>query len=90
MQGERGRWIYAGAPVGAPSFRSGLTSTFLSHVDMIIRSTKDEVSVSTTFIKMLSSMYSYWTHHDLLPKDSTVDNRPTLLDRADIWLADRA
>jgi hypothetical protein len=27
MQGERGRWVYAGAPVGTPSFCSGLTST---------------------------------------------------------------
>jgi hypothetical protein len=27
MQGEHGRWVYAGAPVGAPSFCSGLTLT---------------------------------------------------------------
>jgi hypothetical protein len=63
---------------------------FLYHVDKIIILTTATEQVSAAFIKMLISMYSYWTHHDLLPKDPTADNKFTLLDHADTWLAKSA
>ncbi len=63
--------------------------TFLSHVDRIITmtTTKTTDQFPTTHIKVLLSVYSYWTHHGLLPKDPPADNKLTLLDRADTWLA---
>ena len=66
--------------------------TFLEHVDMIImivnaQTTKQLLTIS---MKMLLSTYSYWTEHNLLPKDSLADNKVTLLDEADAWLADGA
>ena len=44
----------------------------------------------TLFIKMLLAMYSSWTKHDLLAKDSLADERLKLLNRADAWLAEGA
>ena len=64
---------------------------FLYHVDMIItRTTTMTRQFPTTFIKVLLAMYSYWTHNDLLPNDPPADNKLTLLDRADTWLAESA
>jgi hypothetical protein len=43
-----------------------------------------------TSIKLFLNIYLYWTKHDLLPKDSLADEKVTLLDRADTWLAKSA
>ena len=62
---------------------------FLRHVDAIITSVANAQTTKqlpTIFIKMLLSMYSFWTENDLLPKD-LLDNKVTLLDNADTWLA---
>jgi hypothetical protein len=75
-----------------PQHRSTLV-VFLQHVDMIItdvanaQATKELPAVS---IRMLLSIYSYWTEHNFLPKDALADNKVTLLDNADTWLADGA
>jgi hypothetical protein len=68
---------------------------FLEGVDRIITkvtNAKTTKQLSSTFIKMLLRMYSYWTEHGLLPKDSPADNKVTftLLDHADAWLTNRA
>lgn len=44
----------------------------------------------TTFIEVLLGIYSNWTHHGLLYKDSQADDKLTLLDYADTWLTDSA
>jgi len=66
--------------------------TFLYHVERIITMTTTMTTEQfpTAYIKVLLGMYSYWTHNDLLPKDSPADNKLTLLDRADTWLAESA
>ena len=75
-----------------PQDRSMLV-TFLEHVAMIIiivgkaHTTKQ---LSTTSIKLLLRLYSYWTNHNILPKSSLADNEVTLLDKADAWLAEGA
>jgi hypothetical protein len=64
---------------------------FLEHVHRIIMAVAKAQTtgqLSTTFIKMLLWKYSHWTEHDLLPKDSPADKKVTLLDRADLWLAE--
>jgi hypothetical protein len=66
---------------------------FLEHVHRIIMAVAKAQTtgqLSTTFIKMLLWKYSHWTEHDLLPKDSPADKKVTLLDRADLWLAEGA
>jgi hypothetical protein len=70
----------------------GMLLTFLYHVDTIITMTTTMTTEQfpTAFIKMLLVMYSYWTHHELLPKDPPADNNVTLLDHADKWLAKSA
>jgi hypothetical protein len=73
-----------------PQHRSTLV-TFLKHVDGIIlhvAKAQNTKELPTLSIKMLLGMYSYWTEHDLLPKDSLTDKKVTLLDNADAWLAD--
>jgi hypothetical protein len=64
---------------------------FLSHVDRIITlttaMTRDQFP---SFIRALLGVYAHWTHHGLLPKDSPADNKLTLLDHADTWLAESA
>jgi len=66
--------------------------TFLYYVDRIITMTTTMTTdqFPTIFIKALLRTYSYWTHNGLLPKDSPADNKLTLLDRADTWLAESA
>ena len=66
--------------------------TFLYHVDRIITvtTTMTTEQFPTTFIKVLLGMYSYWTYNGLLPKDPPADNKLTLLDHADTWLAKSA
>jgi hypothetical protein len=67
--------------------------TFLEHVDAIIMKVAQAQTtkqLSSTFIKMLLSIYSYWTNHNILPKDSPADKKLTLLDRTDAWLAEGA
>ena len=68
---------------------------FLQDVDRIIEivaRAQTTKQLSTMFIKMLLRVYSYWTEHNLLPKDSgsLPDNKLTLLDAADTWLASGA
>jgi hypothetical protein len=66
---------------------------FLEDVDLIIKSVAQAQTtkkLSTTVIKMLRAMFSYWTKHDLLPKDLQADKKLTLLDNADALLADGA
>ena len=66
---------------------------FLHHVGIITKASTKALTtkqVSVTFIKTLLRMYSYWTHHNLLPKDPPADNTLTLLDLADTWLAESA
>jgi hypothetical protein len=76
-----------------PQDRSKLV-VFLRHVDMIIRvvanaqATTKQLPAST--IRLLLSIYSYWTEHNLLPEDMLASNKPTLLDNVDAWLADSA
>jgi hypothetical protein len=67
---------------------------FLDDVDRILTATTTVTMTteqfSTTYIKLLLGTYTYWTHHGLLPKGSPADNKLTLLDRADTWLAKSA
>jgi len=65
---------------------------FLSHVDRIITMTTTMTpgQFPTAYITALMYVYSFWTHNGLLPKDLSADNKPTLLDLADTWLADSA
>ena len=66
---------------------------FLQDVDWIIEnvaSAQTTKQLPTSFIKMLSRVYSHWTRHKLLPKDSLPDNKLTLLDVAGTWLASGA
>jgi hypothetical protein len=75
-----------------PQRRSTLVK-FLKHVDaiiMIVAVAQTTKQLSTISIKMLLRIYSYWTKHDLLPKDSLADKKVTLLDNADAWLAEGA
>ena len=63
---------------------------FLDGVDMIIKhvaKAQTTKQLSTIFIKLLLRIYSYWTEHNLLPKDSLADNKISLLGDADEWLA---
>ena len=65
--------------------------TFLDHVERIITiTTMTTEQFRTSFIKALLGTYSYWTHNGLLPRDSPTDNKLTLLDHADTWLAESA
>ena len=69
-----------------------LLLTFLEHVDAIITSVADAQATKQLpyiDIKILLSMYSFWTENDLLPKD-LLDNKVTLLNNADTWLAEGA
>ena len=73
----------------SPQCRSTLV-LFLQHVDMVITdvaNAQDTKELPAISIRMFLSIYSYWTEHNLLPKDSLADNRLTLLDNADAWLA---
>ena len=69
MQGERGRWIYAGAPVGAPSFRSGLTSTNTLSMNILkyspIGHQKDR-NIDRILIYLLSYHLSFKTEYDYI------------------------
>ncbi|KAI0277271.1 hypothetical protein BGY98DRAFT_980548 [Russula aff. rugulosa BPL654] len=74
-----------------PQDRSELVE-FLRHVNMILMMVANAQATNqlpATSIQMLLYMYSYWTEHDLLPKDLSVNNKPTLLDNVDTWLADK-
>jgi len=72
-----------------PQERSTL-AVFLRHVDGIIK-TVDNAEATKTFsiinTQMLLSIYSYWTEHNLLPQDAFAEDKMTLLDKADTWLA---
>lgn len=67
---------------------------FLKHVDSIIRIVKTASEQSTelpiAFMKKLLRVYSYWTEHNLIPDDSLPDDKLTLLDAVDTWLASSA
>jgi len=76
----------------APQQRSTLAD-FLGHVDLIIKTVDNAEAtkhLSTTSIEMLLNIYSYWTEHNLLPRDALAKNKITLLDNADTWLAGSA
>jgi len=66
---------------------------FFQDVDMIIKvvaqveATKQLPAIK---IRMLLKIYSSWTKHNLLPNDALANNKVTLLDNVDIWLADSA
>ena len=64
---------------------------FVKHVGSIIRmvrvvSAQTTKQLPTAFVNLLLWVYSYWTEHNLLPKDSLPDNKLTLLDVADTWM----
>jgi hypothetical protein len=66
---------------------------FLQHVDGIIKivtNLQAKKQLPAIIIRMLLYVYSYWTKHNLLPKDMFADNKPTFLDHVDTWLADGA
>jgi hypothetical protein len=65
---------------------------FLDDVHKIITIVKRHTpgQLPNLFIRMLLTMYSSWTKHDLLAKDSLADKKVKLLDRADVWLAGSA
>jgi hypothetical protein len=71
----------------------------LQDVDMIIRvaaktqatkATKATKQLSPASILMLLNIYSYREKHNFLPKDIDLlaNNKVTLLDKADTWLAE--
>ena len=70
----------------------GILLIFLEQVHTILTMTTTMTTkqIPTTFIKVLLAMYSYWTHNGLLPKDPSADDKVTLLDYADTWLAESA
>jgi hypothetical protein len=75
-----------------PEQRSTLM-TFLRHVGGIIKVVANAQAtehLSTIEIHTLIKTYSYWTKHNLLPKDSLANDKikVTLLDTADAWLAE--
>jgi hypothetical protein len=75
-----------------PEQRSTLLD-FLQHVDGITKTVANaqrtkQLSIINT--QMLLHIYQYWTKLKLLPEDSLANNRVTLLDNADMWLADSA
>ena len=72
----------------SPEQRSTLLA-FFNHVDMILQVVEPQVTkqLSRNHIQMLLNIYTYWTDHNLLPEDPLVDNKLTLLDHADAWLA---
>jgi hypothetical protein len=75
-----------------PPHRSTLVK-FLGNVDAIIMNVANAQTTKqlpAIFIKLLLTVYSYWTKRNRLPKDSLVDEKVTLLDRADTWLAEGA
>ena len=81
---------------GSAHFSSQRHSTlveFLEHVVMIINIVADAQATKQLpdmDIQMLLNIYSYWTNHNLLPDDPLANNKSTLLDEADAWLAEGA
>ena len=74
-----------------PAFHVGWE--FLEDVAMIIElitRAQTTKQLPTAFIEMLLILYSHWTEHNILPEDSLSDNKFTLLDIADAWLASGA
>jgi hypothetical protein len=66
---------------------------FLQHVDGIITvvtNVQAKKQLPAICMRMLLHVYSYWTEHNLLPKDLFANNKSTLLDIVDRWLADSA
>jgi hypothetical protein len=43
-----------------------------------------------TSIQLILNIYAYWTKQNLLPNLLVDDDRPTLLDHVDTWLAESA
>ena len=69
----------------------GTLLKFLTHVANIINAVlnaqhMDHFPTSTT--KMLRSRYLTWRNDNLLPNEDLADNKLTLLDKADSWLAE--
>ena len=66
---------------------------FFKHVDAIINIVADAQATKQLpdmDIRMLLNIYSYWMNHNLRPYDPLANNKPTLLDEADAWLAEGA
>ena len=85
-------YIEQGSTYLSTELRSKLLS-FLKHVDMIIKVVADtQATKQLSYIKiqMLLNIYSIWTNYNLLPNDRLADNKVTLLDHADEWLAEGA
>jgi hypothetical protein len=62
---------------------------FLNHVELIIAAVANAQGTKRlppAGIRMLLSMYSHWTNHNLLPKGGLADSKLTLLDKAETWL----
>ena len=77
-----------------PKQRSTLAA-FFRHVDKIITAVHEAQATKelhTIDMRKLLSMYSYWTNPErhLLPKDGRADDKFTLLDMVDEWLAKSA
>ena len=89
------RWYIEQDQTHFTTDQRGTLLEFLEHVDSIIQivqvaSSQTTKQFPTSFIQMLLWVYSYWTKHNLLPKDSLPDNKLTLLDAADTWMDDGA
>jgi hypothetical protein len=72
-----------------PEHRSRLLK-FLRDVDAIITHVTDAQATKqlpTHTIKTLLSIYRDWTNHNIIPQGGFSDNKRTLLDMADEWLA---
>jgi hypothetical protein len=64
---------------------------FLWHVDRIIKTVANVQAakqLSTISNRMLLLIYLHWMKHELLPKDALANNKFTLLEAVDTWLAD--
>ena len=57
---------------------------FFLHVDRIINNAKATKKLSVKRTRTLIGIHSYWTEKNLLSQD---ENKMTLLDRVDTWLA---
>jgi len=75
-----------------PEQRSTLAEFFL-HMDRIIKivdNAKATKKLSMKHTRILICTHSYWMAQNLLPQNALVENKRTLLDHVDTWLADSA
>jgi hypothetical protein len=75
-----------------PQDRSKLAE-FFQHVEGIILAVdiaQDTKQFDDNSIELILDIYSYWTEHNILPDLLVADDKPTLLDHVDMWLAEGA